>query len=510
MRTDKQYLQAWQEFRDNINRATPIDLTETPIEKRKRIERLEKDDEAWFAYYFPNFYTAEPADFQRRSTRLVMSNDELYLVRSWARELAKSAKTMMETMKRMLTGRNQNLLLVSDSLQNAMRLLLPYKVNLESNNRIIHDYGPQQSLGNWEAHEFKTKSGKSFRALGAGQSPRGTRNDAARPDIILIDDIDTDQDVRNPDIIKERVRWIESALIPTRSISKPLLLIACGNIIADYCCITEMGAKADKWEIVNIRDANGKSTWPQKNTEEAIDRVLSTISYNAQQREYFNNPIIEGETFDEVHYTRAPAIHTCDMVVVYCDPSTSNKDKPRGRTKSKSFKCVIVVGYKDRCFYTYWVRLEQNTNQAFVNWIFEAHEFLRDKKVDPIYMFIENNSLQDPHYQQVIIPAINKKAKDEKLHVPPLREDKRKKPEKYERIEGTLQPEHAAGHLYFDERIKDNPHMKTLHGQMLSVSPNAQLIDGPDALEGAVHLIKSRNISTNTTYRHGPRPNRRY
>lgn len=45
-----------------------------------------------------------------------------------------------------------------------------------------------------------------------------------------------------------------------------MLIIACGNIIADYCCITEMGAKADSWEVVNVRDENGKSTLPQKNT----------------------------------------------------------------------------------------------------------------------------------------------------------------------------------------------------------------------------------------------------
>src|SRR5690606_33851201 len=176
----------------------------------------------------------------------------------------------------------------------------------------------------------------------------------------------------------------------------------------------------------------------------------STISYNAQQREYFNNPIIEGEVFEEVIYGKVPPIHTCDMVVAYFDPSTSNKEKPKGRlSKSKSFKCGIIVGYKNRKLYVYWIRLEQNNNEAFVGWIFDAHDYLRDHKVDPIFMHIENNSLQDPHYQQVIKPAIHKKAKDENRHVPPLREDKRQKPDKYERIEGTLQPQHTAGNLIF-------------------------------------------------------------
>lgn len=492
--SDKKYLEEWNTFRDNISRATPIDLTETPIAKRQRIARLEKDDEAWFAYYFPNFYSSEPASFHKWSTRAVMACLELYLVRSWARELAKSVRTMMETLKLVLTKVKENLLLVSDSFENAKRLLLPYKVNLESNNRIINDYGVQQSIGNWEAHEFKTKSGASFRALGAGQSPRGTRNDAVRPDIILIDDIDTDQDCRNPDIIKERVKWIEEALIPTRSISKPLLIIACGNIIAKYCCITEMAKKADKHEIINIRDKNGKSTWPNKNTEENIDRVLSTISFNAQQKEYFNNPIIEGTTFKSIKYTKAPLIRTCEMVVVYADPSTSNKDKQKGKGASQSFKSVQIIGFKNHQYFTYWIRLQQVGNKTFVNWLYQARDYLQQHKVDPIIMYIENNSLQDPHYEQVIEPAIKIKADEDCVPLIPLRKDSTKKGEKYDRIEGTLQPIDEAGNWLFDEKLKGTEDMEVMESQTLGVSPNAKFLDGPDCNQGGVKIIQTRKV----------------
>lgn len=59
----------WKEFADNIDNATPIDLNETAIEKMKRIQRLEADDEAWFRYYFTIYYTSEPADFHLKSTK---------------------------------------------------------------------------------------------------------------------------------------------------------------------------------------------------------------------------------------------------------------------------------------------------------------------------------------------------------------------------------------------------------------------------------------------------------
>ena len=125
---------------------------------------------------------------------------------------------MMEVLKLALLGEVKNILYISNSYDNAERLLMPLMISLESNPRIINDYGVQQRPGSWESGEFVTVGGCSFRALGAGQSPRGTRNEA-RPDVIVFDDIDTDQDTRNPDIIKKRWEWIEQAVIPTVSIS---------------------------------------------------------------------------------------------------------------------------------------------------------------------------------------------------------------------------------------------------------------------------------------------------
>ena len=81
---------------------------------------------------------------------------------------------------------------------------MPFMLNFEANQRIMNDYGVQEKPGKWEIGEFTTAGGCAFRALGAGQSPRGTRNEAARPDFILIDDIDTDEETRNPERIQKK------------------------------------------------------------------------------------------------------------------------------------------------------------------------------------------------------------------------------------------------------------------------------------------------------------------
>lgn len=502
--TDRQYEKLWAAFRESIARHTPVDVNETPSDRLKRIEKLEKDPEAWFAYYFPHYYLCEPAPFHIRSSRRILSHPEWYEVRSWSRELAKTARTMMEILNLTLQGKKKNVILVSSSYDNAERLLLPYKSELENNKRIAQDYGEQPSLGQWENGEFTTRKGASFRALGAGQSPRGTRKDQYRPDTILIDDIDTDEECRNADRIKQKVKWIEEALIPTRSISNPLLIIVCGNIIAKYCCVTELAKKADKHDVINIRDKQGKSVWAAKNSEAQIDRVLSKISYNAAQKEYFNNPISEGDVFKEITYGKCPKLKDCEAVVVYADPATSNKDKGSGSTKS-----VVVVGFKKLNYYVYKVWLDQTTNANFVDWLYEAEQYLKTNGVDTYRIHIENNSLQDPFYQQVILPLIYQRANHTGHHLP-ITPDARKKPEKFYRIEGTLEPLNRLGLLCFNQDEKDNPHMQRMEDQMLGVSITAKTIDGPDALEGGVWLIKNNIVRKQTTYRAGYRSNRKF
>ncbi len=501
---NKKYLALWKQYRENTANATPIDLNESDTGKLRRISDLEKNPEKWFAYYFPNFYTSKPAPFHIKATKRILKNPEWYEVRSWSRELAKSSRTMMEVLYLILTGKKKNVLLVSNSYDNAVRLLLPYKAILESNNRIINDYGQQESIGKWEAGEFVTKRGVSFRALGAGQSPRGTRNDAVRPDIILIDDIDTDEECRNPDRIKKKMKWIEEALYPTRSISSPLLWIACGNIISQYCCITEMGKNADIHEIINIRDKDGKSTWPDKNTEELIDRVLSKMSWASSQKEYFNNPVIEGDTFKEITFGKVPKLSQCNTVLIYADPATSNKD--RGNASNKSVGIIARKGLK---YYAYKVWLDTMSNASFIDYLFMAYTLVKEAGVDTVKVHLENNSLQDPFYEQVLLPLIRQKGQIIGFMIP-ITPDTRKKPEKYTRIEGTLEPLNRLGQLIFNSKEEKDPHMKRMKEQMLGVSPKQKIMDGPDMLEGGVWILQNQTFTYDLPYAIGNVDSRKY
>lgn len=473
---NKKAIDFWDKYRKDLERATVVDYSESQEEKLKRIQQLEADDEAWFKYYFPNYYFSEPAPFHKRSSKRIMNNMEWIEVRAWSRECAKSVRTMMEVMKLGLTKKKRSCLFISSSYDSAEKLVQPYKINFESNQRIINDYGVQRSYGNWSDGDFITKDGFSMVAIGAKQSPRGSRNEEVRPDIIIMDDFDTDEECRNPDLIDKKWEWYEQAVYPTRSISKPLLVIFCGNIIAENCCIKKAMQKADHVEIINIRDKEGKSTWPQKNTEEAIDVALRGISWASIQKEYYNTPITLGKVFTKLHYGKMRPWRDYNFLVAYTDPSYKKKG---------DFKATALIGrYKDE-YHVLRMYCAQTTTANMLDWNYAIQKEIGSKV--PVYYYIEWPWIDDSLKLEII--AANKR---NNVTIHP-KADERSKPDKYHRIESALEPLNRLGKLIFNEQLKGSEHMEAAEGQFLALSPKSRANDdAPDAVEGAKWVLDSK------------------
>lgn len=480
---DKTALIDWEKFKEDIARATPVDKDMSHAEREKHRLYLEAHPIEWIKFFFPNFAKYEFAPFQKRAINRILAHDEWFEVLSWSRELAKSTITMFIVLFLVLTGRKRNIILTSNSKDNAVRLLAPYRALLEANGRIIAYYGKQETLGTWTESEFITKGGAAFRALGAGQSPRGSRNEAIRPDMLLVDDFDTDEDCKNPDTIQKRWEWWENALYPTRSISEPTVVIFCGNIIAKDCCVARAGEMADHWDIVNIRDKNGLSTWPEKNSEEDIDRVLSKISRKAAQGEYFNNPISEGEVFETISYGKIPPLKKFRFLVIYGDPAPGESKGKKG----KSFKTVSLLGKLEGRLYVIKTFLAQALNADFIGWYASLLEYVGGKST--VYCYMENNKLQDPFFQQVFRPLVAKVRKERGISLF-IRPDEEKKTDKATRIEANLEPLNREGNMILNEAERDNPHMKELEEQFKLFTLSMRYpADGPDAVEGGNRII---------------------
>ncbi len=483
---EKQRIKEWKDFLKDIANATPVEVDLSEAEKARKKAQLEKNPIEWIKYFFPNYAKYEFAPFHIKAIKRLTNNDDWYEVLSWSRELAKSTVVMFVVLYRVLTGKNKNVILAAATQDAAERLLRPYKGNLEANGRLKAFYGDQVNLGQWTSNEFVLKNGASFIGIGAGNAPRGARAEAVRPDILLLDDYDTDSDCRNKTILDKKWEWWEEALYPTKSISEPTLIIFCGNIIAKDCCIIRAGQKADHWDVVNIVDKNGNSSWPQKNQPEHIARIKQQISAKAFQQEYMNNPISEGKIFKNLPYGKVPAINKFKFIVVYGDPAYSNSTT----AKKNSKKAVFAIGYLKGTYYILKGYCANESNDNYIEWYYSLKEWLGSTV--PVYFVQENNTLQNPFFEQVFMPIVRAKnsQKGEVLH---LRSDERKKGDKATRIEAAIEPLDREGRLIFNEAEKDNPHMQELIDQFKLFEMHLPYCaDGPDCIEGGIFYINSK------------------
>ena len=316
----------WEETLRQIRTQTAVDITMTGEEKARRLRELEADPVAWVKFMFYRYAKYEFAGFQKKAIRRIIghSDGNWYEVLSWARELAKSTIVMFIVLYLVIVKKNKRCVIMASATNDGARKLLnQYRAQFEANERLKYFYG--NLIGDkWTEDYFTLSTSVSFKALGRGQSPRGVKMDEVRPDVLLMDDYDTDEECRNPETVNNKWNWFEQALFFTRSISEALLTVWTGNGIAKDCCVSRAGNKARElaarekpignWDIINIRMVDigkpdpqadyqfGTSVWPEKNTEETIDEVLAQVSLASGQKECFNNPVVEGSYFKEIRW----------------------------------------------------------------------------------------------------------------------------------------------------------------------------------------------------------------
>lgn len=483
--TDKQALARWNDYRKVVAKATTVDPFEDPRAKELRKERLKGDFAAFCQYYFPNFASAPFAHWHLKQVKAVQEHERGLFVWVMARDHAKSVvHGVFLPLWLMVRGELRTMLLASWSEGNAIDLLQPLQSHLEVNARLVNDWGPFRNITNWELGDFTTLTGCSFRALGSGQSPRGSRNDADRPDFILVDDLDEDEQSRNPKRVDDAYDWVMGALFPAMSIAGRGRFVMVGNIIAKNTVLAKVREKADHTMQVDILDKHGRPSWPERFSLQDCQYMITKLGHRLAQREYFNNPIEAGKVFkpDWMPWKKLPPLRQYRAVVAYLDPGFK-------KTSTADSKAWVMVGLHDGQYHVIKAYVGVASVNEMIGWGYALQEYVEEKG-GAVRLMMEEVFLQDLLYQDFDAEA---KQRGKPL---PLRGDKRKKPEKDARIEA-ISGHFERGNVYFNEAEQNNPHMKLLREQLLNFQPGVKTHkDGPDALEGAIHAL-SQAANTN-------------
>lgn len=470
----------WKQQCENIRRRTSVNPNEAEADRLKRIARARKDYAYFVSYYFPNYARCECAPFHLNAAKKIKEDKNIYAVFEWARGHAKSTHLgiFIPLWLKIQEPRTINVMVyVSKSEDAAITLLGDIQAELQYNQRYIQDFGKQKGSGSWADGEFITDDGFACFARGRGQSPRGLRYHEFRPDYIIVDDIDDDEMVNSEFRVRKGIRWVKEALFNTLDGGRGRFILV-GNRISNTSILADFAKNTAVYHSkVNVYDKNGNVSWAAKWSKEEIQRIEQMVGYRAFQKEYNNNPITEGAVFrsDWIRYKQMLPLGKYDKLVLYIDPSWKSTTK----NDYKAMKLWGSIGRELHCIKAF---CRQCTVSEMVRWVYDLDQ---NKPQDAaILYYIEASFMQDTLLDEFAAEG------DLRGYQLPLMPDRRKKPDKFQRIEA-VSPLWERGMTYYNEELKDDPDMKAGIEQTLAFDRGSSANDdSPDADEGAIWMLQ--------------------
>ena len=506
----KQRYAEWQEHCKRVQSLTDLSalVNESPVQKDKRIKRLQKDYAAFCEYYFPHFLTLRDkttgevirtvhnAPFHNSAALKVKNTPNLKAVFKWPRGHAKSTHFdiflplwLMFQPKRLINV----MVVVGKSEESAIGLLSDIQAELEFNQRIIADFGEQKAVGNWQEGQFVTQSDVAFFARGRGQSPRGLRYKEARPDYIVIDDLDDDELCRNEKRVKDLTDWVKEALFGALDVGRGRFIMV-GNLISKNSVLANIAdTKGVYVSEIKAVDKDGEPVWKEKWTKEEAEEAAAFMGYRSWQKEMMHNPIKDGTIFrhDWIRYKKVLPLHKYEMLVCYTDPSFKS-------TTANDYKASRLWGKIGNELHLIDCYVRQDTVSGMVRWLYNLYESLPENV--SVRFFMEANFMQD-----IILDEFTTEGNLRGYQLPIL-PDKRKKPEKIQRIEA-ISPLWERGFVFYNEALKDTSDMQVGIEQTLSLERGSRVHDdAPDADEGAIWYLQRNTRQESFKPMFGARP----
>lgn len=468
----------------HIQISNHVNLNESLKEKRERIERCKKDYAFFVSYYFPHYAKCESAEFHIDAANQIKKNKFITSVEEWARGHAKSTHfDIMIPFWLWINDDMKVMLLIGKSEEDAKTLLSDLQAEFEANPQILADYGEQMSFGKWEEGNFVTKNGTAFFSLGRGQSPRGLRYRENRPDYIVCDDIDDDQLVKNPKRVKEIVNWILEAVMGTMDDGAGRFVLV-NNRIGTNTVLTNLVKRPHvKHRVINAVDKQGKPSWHQKYKLEHFDRIREERGSYAFNKEYMNDPQVEGEIFkdEQIVFVPMPRIDSFDCIVGTWDVAYAG-------TSNGDFNAVKIWGLKDNNFYHLKAFVKQCKMADAVRFMIDYERSLPNSVI--IHWRFESQFWNDALKMSV------KEVCAEMKHQLNLTQCERPVKNKFDRIV-SLQPHYQNTRVFYNIKEQYNPDMQAGIGQLKSIEPGYKTHDdAPDADEMAITYL-SKFIQSN-------------
>lgn len=485
---NKSIQEQYQRHLEQIVADSRVNPNESRTEQSEAIERAKKDVRYCVQRYFPHYATAPSASFQVKFAEKVKRDKEIIAFAQWGRGLAKSVWCdVIIPFWLWLNDEVHYVVLIGQNYDKAKQLLGDIQAEFAANPQIIRDFGELKLEGNWEDGSFKTKGSASRglkpfigKALGMGQEVRGLRIGSQRPDLCIVDDVETRDINKNAKRQDEYVKWIETSLIPTMDGSIKRLLYA-NNRFAVRMIQTELQKRHPSWYVSHV-PAYERNTflpaWKEKYPKDYYQKLNDKIGIIALEQEYLQEPVIEGKIFkpEQIIWDKLPNLNHLKVIVghwdvAYAGTPTSDYNAVRiwGLSKNNLFWYIqsFVKQTKMRDAVAYMCQVEANKPKSVViHWQFES-QFWNDEV---------QRTIKEVSKEYKVNLLINK------IDTP--------RTKKYDRIL-TMQPRYQNNRMRYNDKMKSDNDTQTGLAQLYGIEPGyTTKDDAPDADEQCIAFLE--------------------
>ena len=383
--SDREFLQQLQELRGGLQALIEAEVDgfdADPVASRERAKRVIDDFGFFSDTYFPHYIKSSSSLFQQwcrdELPRLIDADRGCKEAIAAPRGNAKSTLiTQIFVLWCVITKRKWFVGIIMDSFDQAVMMLEGIKVELESNPRLKQDFPNETGQGGvWQAGMIVTRSNRMIRAAGSGKKLRGWRHGPHRPDLVVLDDIENDENVKKKEQRDKLEKWVDKAVLKLGPPDGSMDLLYVGTLLhynavlarkmrsgtwhkVLFKALVTWPDRTDLWEIwEGIMDSTGEDTadeyyrqnrklmdagavvsWPEMQPLELLMKFRAD-GHKAFDSEYQNDPAnSEDALFNELTYW----VQRSRDWVFYgaVDPSM-------GKKKRTNDPCAILVGGFDR------------------------------------------------------------------------------------------------------------------------------------------------------------------
>lgn len=219
--------------------------------------------------YFPHYIRhTEPSELHRHLFRRLpemracskSQNDAVAAPRGEAKSTIVSQLWVLYCI---VTGQTHYALIVMDSIDQAYPMLEAIKAELEFNPRLMMDFPEICGQGRvWQAGTIVTRNNVKVQVAGSGKKLRGLRHGPWRPDLVVLDDIENDENVQSPEMRDKLESWLTKTVLQLGGPGQKLDVIYIGTVL-HYDSVLQRQLRNPLWKTARFRAV---LSWPDNMT----------------------------------------------------------------------------------------------------------------------------------------------------------------------------------------------------------------------------------------------------